>query len=173
MAVTLTDAYGTSVSKSLPLTVAATAAPVVAAPRLTAVKQSASKWRLGTKLARLVTVSTRPARRNGLPVGTTFTFSVDQAARVSFAFRHTAQGRRVGGKCVTKTKGNASRPRCTRTLSDGTLRVAARSGINRLRFEGRVNAGKKLKPGAYSVIIKATTGGKTSPARSLRFTIAR
>ena len=175
VAVTLTDAYGTSVSRTFALTVsAAPAAPSAKEPRLSAVKQTASKWRLGSKLARLVTVATAPTRRNGLPVGTTFSFNLDQAARVSLAFRHTAQGRRVSGKCVAKKKGNAGKPRCTRTLGDGTLRVQAPTGTSRLRFEGRISASRKLKAGTYTVVIKATnTAGKVSSSRSLRFTIAR
>jgi hypothetical protein len=113
----------------------------------------------------------RPLPRR--PVGTTFSFNLDQAARAKLTFRHTAQGRRVSGKCVARTNANAGKPRCTRTLTDGTLSIQGRSGTNRLRFEGRINAAKNLKPGTYSVLITATnTAGKTSPARTLRFTIA-
>ena len=103
-----------------------------------------------------------------------FSFSSDQAARVTLTFRHTTQGRRVSGKCVAKTSSNAGKPRCTRTLTDGALRVQAKAGINRLRFEGRISASKKLKPGSYTVLITAAnTAGTTSPPRTLRFTIAK
>ena len=177
---TLTDSYGSSVSTTFTLNVApapATPPTIVLAPQapqLTALKQSAGKWLLGTKLARLVNAVPPVARRKGVPVGTTFSFTSDRAARVALTFRHTVQGRRVSGKCVAKTKSNAGKPRCTRTLTDGALRVQAKAGINRLRFEGRISASKKLKPGTYTVLITATsTAGKTSPAKTLRFTIAK
>ncbi len=177
IAVTVTDAYGTIVSGTLALTVAAprpAIEPPAKKPVLSAVKQSARTWLLGTKLARLVNAVSTPAKRKGVPVGTTFSFTLDQAAQVTLTFRHTAQGRRVSGKCVARTKGNAGRPRCTRTLTDGALRVQAKTGVNRLRFEGRITAAKKLKAGAYSVVLTAKrSGAAASPPKSLRFTIAR
>ena len=177
IAVTVTDAYGTTVSNTLALTVAAAAPPIQPpAPKaaLSAVKQSAGRWLLGNKLARLVKVVPKPVKRKGVPVGTTFSFNVDRAAQVTLTFRHTAQGRRVSGKCVARTNGNAGRPRCARTLTDGALRVQAKAGTNRLRFEGRISASKKLKAGAYSVVLTAKAAATAaSPPKSLRFTIAR
>ena len=64
-----------------------------------------------------------------------------------------------------------AKPRCTRTLSDGTLRMQAKAGTNRLRFEGRVSSSRRLGAGPHSVVIKATAAGKTSPPKSLRFTV--
>ena len=174
--VTLTDRYGLTVSNTLALTVAtATGAPPPAAakpPKLTALKQSASKWLLGTKLAQLTSTIKPPVKKAGIPVGTTFTFTLDQAARVTLTFRHTAIGRRVAGKCVARTPGNANKPRCTRTVTDGALRIQARIGTNNLRFEGRISRLVKLKPRGYTVAITATsTAGKKSAPKTLRFTI--
>lgn len=125
-------------------------------------------------LTRLVKAAPAPVKRKGVPVGTTFSFNLDRAAQVTLTFRHTAQGRRVGGKCVARTKGSASRPRCTRTLTDGAVRVQAQTGTSRLRFEGGISASKKLKLGSYSVVLTAkSSGAAASPPKSLRFTIAR
>ena len=174
MAVSLTDTYGSTVARTYALTVAvAPPPPIVNAPRLSALKQSASRWVAGNKLARLVTATTATARKGRLPIGTTFSFSLDQAASVTFAFRRSVEGRRVAGACVAKSKGNAGKPRCTRTLGSGKLRIPARAGLSRLRFEGRLSSLVKLKPGRYSVAITAANDvGKTSPAQSRRFTIA-
>ena len=176
--VTLTDAYDSSVSRTFALSVTSGSgsggSPSAKVPALTALKQSASRWLLGGKLASVSGTAKPLVKRGGVPVGTNFSFKLDAAARVSLVFRHTAVGRRASGKCVARTPGNASKPRCTRTLTDGTLRVQGRSGNNVLHFEGRISSVKKLKAGAYSVLITATSSaGKTSPAKTLRFTIAR
>jgi hypothetical protein len=149
----------------------AIATPALAkAPRLSALKQSASRWRLGSKLAHLTSITKTPTKKAGLPRGTTFSFSLDQTARVNFSFHHATSGRKASNKCVAKTPGNTNKPRCTRTLSDGTLRVQAHSGSNRLHFEGSINRQVKLKTGHYTVTITATNpAGKTSPSQSLRF----
>ncbi len=173
--ITLTDNYGVSVSRTFALSVAtAGGAPPPQPSRFRSSRRSSrrpAKWRLGTKLAQLTATIKAPVKKAGVPIGTTFTFTLDQAARVTLTFRHAAVGRRVGGKCVARTAGNATKPRCTRTLTDGALRIQARSGKNNLRFEGRISRLVKLKPGSYTVAITATTpAGKKSAAKTLRFT---
>ena len=173
---TVTDVHGSSVARTFSLTIVPIGAPppggAATAPRLSALKQSASKWVLGSKLPRFVNTLTRAPKRNGLPIGTTFSFTSNQTTRTTLTFRRATEGRRVSGKCVAKTKSNTSKPRCTRLLAAGALRIQAKAGTNRLRFEGRINATKKLKPGTFNVLITATTAGKTSPPKTLRFTIA-
>jgi alpha-tubulin suppressor-like RCC1 family protein len=177
--VTLSDAYDSSSTQTFALSVAAATpvlvTPVLArAPRLSALKQSATRWRLGSKLAHLTNTAKTPSKKAGLSRGTTFSFRLDQTARVSFAFRHTTSGRKASNKCVAKTPGNANKPHCTRTLSDGTLRIQAHTGSNQLHFEGPISRRAKLKPGHYSVTITATNpAGKTSPPQTLRFTTTK
>jgi hypothetical protein len=175
LTVVLTDAYGSSVTHTLPLLTAAAPAPPVSveAPKLSALKQSVRRWVLGTKLSRLVASVPATVRRGGMPVGTTFSFRLDQSAQVTLTFRHATQGRRVAGKCVVRTRSNAAKPHCTRTLTDGTIRVNAAGGNSRLRFDGRVNSMKKLTSRSYSVAVSAkNAAGKTSTAQVLHFTIA-
>ena len=175
--VTVTDRYGNTVSREQHLSVAAAPQQATAgaarAPSLSALKQSSRRWIAGTNLARLGRAAATRARKHGLPVGTTFSFRLDQAASVTLTFRHSAQGRRVSGTCVTKTHGNAGRPTCTRVVADGSLRVQANSGANKLRFEGRISPTRRLKAGRYTVLFTATsTAGASSPAQSRSFTIA-
>ena len=172
----VSDTHGSSVAQALTLTVAAAGgAPppaAAAAPRITGLKQTAGKWLLGSKLAQLVTTIKPPVKKSGIPVGTTFSVTLDQAARVTLTFRHTAIGRRVAGKCVARTAGSATKPRCTRAIGDGTLRIQARSGRNNLRFEGRISRLVKLKPRSYTVAITAANAaGRKSAAKTLRFTV--
>jgi hypothetical protein len=93
---------------------------------------------------------------------------------VRFAFTQKLGGRKVSGKCVPQSARNAGKPRCQRTVTAGTLSFAAHVGANRVRFQGRVSSGKKLKPGRYTLAATATnTAGQRSLPRQLSFTIVK
>jgi hypothetical protein len=91
---------------------------------------------------------------------------------VTFTFTEPASGRRVGKKCVAQTKKNKKRPRCTRTVTAGTLTFSAHAGTNKVRFEGPITTHKKLRPGSYTVLVTAAASGKRSTTGTLHFTIA-
>ncbi len=139
------------------------------APTVTQVAQTHALWREGHALA---TVS-RGATRRPPPVGTTFRFTLNEQARVSLAFTQTLHGRKVHSKCLTQTKKNRHKHRCTTTLTRGTLSLAAPAGRDKVTFQGRVSASKKLRPGHYSVVIIARTASGSSKAKKLSFTIAK
>ena len=175
--VTVTDRYGNTVSRAERLVVASTSQQATSgdakAPSLSGLKQSAGRWIAGTRLARFGATAAMRARKHGLPVGTTFSFSLDQVASVTLTFRHSEQGRRVSGTCVASTHGNAGKPKCTRVVAAGSLRLRADAGANKLRFEGRISPSRKLGPGRYTVLFAATSAaGKSSPPQSRSFTIA-
>ena len=117
-------------------------------PSLTHLRQSARRWRLGTKLATL-------ARTRRPPVGTTFTFTLSSAAYVGVVFTH--QGRH--GK----------------RISDGYLKnVLCHAGRNKLRFYGRMSRGHRLRPGSYRATFSAVnTHFALSKPQSLRFTVVK
>jgi hypothetical protein len=175
-AIKLTDAYGSSVSQTFALGVkpgGIVPPPAPKVPRLTAWKQSSSRWLPGSKPASLASRPKPAITRAGVPVGTTFSFSLDRRARVSLTFRHTASGRSVSGTCVARAPRNAGNPVCTRTLTDGTLRVAAPAGRSYLHFESRISPLVEMKAGRYSVTSAATNAaGTLEPVQALRFTIA-
>jgi DNA-binding beta-propeller fold protein YncE len=154
---------------SAPVTVGlpASGTLVVPDPSLSSVSQSAKKWRIGKKLPHL----TRKAK---VPVGTTFSFGLNVAAKARFAFTQARPGRRVGTRCVAQTKRNRSKRKCTRTVSVGVVSATAHAGANKERFQGRFSRRKKLKTGRYKVTITASdTAGHTSKPRSLSFTIVK
>jgi PKD repeat protein len=161
--ITASDGLGNPTTVSYPVVVSAPVVPATA-PLLTKVGQSASRWRRGSKLPRY-------ARVRKPPLGTTFTLTLDKAAKVSFAFMRRTAGRRVSGRCVSATKRNARKPRCTRSAPAGTLSFAAHAGVNKLTFQGRLSKSARLPAGDYSVAITATAAGKSSPPRTLTFTI--
>jgi hypothetical protein len=136
-------------------------------PLVTALGQSASIWREGGKLAQI-------SRKTIVPVGTTFTFQLNQPASVELVFTRAAPGRRVRGRCLTQSATNKHKPRCTRTISAGTLKLAARDGVNRILFYGRLSRTSKLKPGRHTVTITAIdAAGQHATSRALSFTIVR
>jgi hypothetical protein len=134
------------------------------APSLTAVSQSHSIWRAGNKLASI-------AKR--VPVGTVFSFALDQSAGVTLTFTQSVPGRRVAGRCVAPRPANKHKRSCKRTLTRGTLTLAGHVGKNKVSFQGRISASRKLKPGAYKVQIAAKTAAGRSQMRTLSFTIVR
>jgi hypothetical protein len=57
-------------------------------------------------------------------------------------------------------------------VKSGVLNFSARAGLNNVRFQGRISARKRLKPGRYTLTVTATdSSGQTSAPRSLIFTI--
>ncbi len=137
-------------------------------PALTRVAQSHSVWREGKALAIL---AGRTKRR--LPVGTKFSFALNEAASVSLTFTQKVGGRKVKGRCRTQTKKNRKLRACRRVVTRGTLSRVAHSGGNVLSFQGRISPSRTLKPGRYTVIIAARAAGKVSAPKRLRFTISR
>lgn len=166
-----TSPDGTSTSADQEFTTTTTATPVTAAasaPVLTDVAESNHEWRDGTRLASFARKAKRP------PVGTTFSFTLNEAASVSFSFAERVGGREVHGKCAAQTKKNRHRHACKRTVTRGALSFAAHAGANTAIFEGRISHAVGLKPGAYTLLITArnSTGQLSVPAR-LSFTVVR
>jgi sugar lactone lactonase YvrE len=133
-------------------------------PRLTGLAQSAARWREGGALAAL-------SRARRVPVGTTYSFTLDTAASVTLTFARRAPGARRGGRCVAK-HGHSKGRRCTRFLAAGTLSLSGHAGSDRIRFQGRLSRTRRLVPGAYRVTVVARgAGGLASTPAALTFTI--
>lgn len=135
-------------------------------PRVSGAAQSHSTWREGRKVARFSS-----KRKPRPPVGTRFSFALDVPARVSFAFTQTLPGRRVGGRCVARSRKNRRKPACRRIATRGALSFAGHAGSNAVAFYGRLSRSKSLKPGRYTLVIVATKAGLRSSPRTLRFKI--
>ena len=160
----------THTSNTVEVSVAATTiaptvvAVVISAPLITALKQSHSSWREAGRSAKI---------SKAHPLGTTFSFSLNETASVSFTFTRTLNGRRVAGKCRAQSKKNIAHKACKRTLKAGALTFSGHLGINKVAFYGLLGAGKKLTPGSYTLLVSATAAGKRSRTQTLRFTITR
>jgi hypothetical protein len=148
-------------------TVAVPSTAIASAPVTTGLKQSHRAWREGKALAKA------PKGKRRLPIGTTFTFSLNEDASVKLAFTRAASGRKVGNACVAQIKQNRKRHRCTRTVPVGALTFSAHAGPNEVHFAGRISKGLELEPGSYTLVVVATAPGEHSTPRTLRFTIAK
>ena len=134
----------------------------ISAPLISALKQSHASWREASRSAKI---------SRAHPLGTTFSFSLNEAASVSFTFTHTLSGRRVAGKCLAQSKQNMTHKACKRTVKAGALTFSGHASTNKVAFYGLLSGGKKLTPGSYTLIVSATAAGKTSRTQTLRFTI--
>jgi hypothetical protein len=110
---------------------------------ISGLSQSAAVWRSGSGLARAIA-----AKQRRPPVGTTFSFRLNQPARVALRF----------------TRGGRS----------ATLRLTGRPGANQVRFQGRISRKRKLRRGRYRLRVTATNArAESSSTRSVRFRIVR
>ncbi|MFL5830921.1 MAG: hypothetical protein ACJ76X_13485 [Solirubrobacteraceae bacterium] len=146
------DSDGLSASQTVTYAVSVKPSGPPKAPKLTitALRQSTRVWRQGRGLARVA--------RGKTPVGTTFSFSLNQPATVSLSFTRTTRDRR----------GQVHR------RGAGALRVRGHAGADRIAFQGRISATSRLAPGQYSVRFVATSGRQSSnAAKSLVFKIVK
>jgi hypothetical protein len=157
---TFTAAAATTTPAPTPVAQGGPAKPAVAG-----FGESATRWRRGRSLPRISSASSAP-------VGTTFSFSLNEPAAATFTFTHSVAGRRARGHCVTPNPGNAHKPRCKRTVTVGSFAVSGKAGQNKVRFQGRLSSVKTLKPGTYAVSVTAHDAhGLRGVSRSISFTI--
>ncbi len=156
---TTSPAQTTSPSPSVP-------SEMPAPPTVQQARQSTMSWREGNQPARI--------SRTETPTGTTFSFSLNEQATVTFGFAQSVSGRKVSGKCVAHTKKSRRKPACRRIVTAGTLTFTGHSGTNKVAFQGRISPVEKLKPGRYTLVITATNpAGERSAPQSLSFTIVK
>ena len=108
-------------------------------------RETNRRWR-EPRRSKLVHVS-----RRALPVGTTFSFSLDEPAAVRLDFIRRGSRGRVSG----------------------TLRIRGHAGTNAVHFLGYLTRRKRLNAGSYVVRITAATPGAPPSSQTLSFTIVR
>jgi hypothetical protein len=140
----------------------AESAAVAAAPTLTDVAQTHTRWREGGTPAH-ISGAKKSSKSNKLPIGTTFSFTLNESASATFTFTKSARCK-VGKK--------KQKRRCSRTALAGTLTLTAHAGVNKLSFDGLITKRKRLAPGDYALQLTASASGKQSTPSKLRFTIA-
>jgi hypothetical protein len=135
----------------------ARAEPVASAPVLSELAESTAVWREG---GRPVQIS-----RAKLPLGTTFSFSLNEQAAVTFSFMQS-------GRCQADTGVRGLGRNCTRGALLGTFSFPAHGGANRVLFQGQLPRSKRLRAGRYTVVVSATNiAGAHGAPQTLAFTI--
>jgi hypothetical protein len=134
-------------------------------PVISNVKETNRVWREGHALASV-------ARRHRPPLGTRFSFTLNEQARATLIFTRHLIGREVGRMCAPKTGKNLRKRHCERRVTQGGLSFTGHAGPNTVSFEGRVSAGRKLPAGVYTLAITAVNAaGERATSTPLRFTV--
>ena len=143
-------------------------APALVVPTIANLAQTHGVWREGNKLAQISRRKKKP------PVGTTFSFELNEQAAVTLTFTQRVKGRKVGHRCAAPTKSNKHRKSCKRTVTRAGLSLPGHAGTNKVAFYGRISHGKKLKPGRYTLVLTATNAaGEQSSPKRIVFTIVK
>jgi alpha-tubulin suppressor-like RCC1 family protein len=155
VSLSVTDRFGI-VAKGAPITLRIESAPPARKrPALIMLRQSHRRWREGRALAQVSSLAAQP-NVGRVPVGTTFTFRLNERARVRFVFARRKEERK--GKPFRKA---------------GALTIAGQPGKNQVKFQGRTSGRKSLRSGRYKLTATARSGGLRSKPQSLSFTIMR
>ena len=169
---TATDSYDNQTSHTYTLTINAAPPPKCGAsqpagpgchtpPLLTNVHESHRNWRERNPRT----------SKHHRPIGTTFSYTLNEPATLSLAFTQKHPGRILAHRCQAPTRKTRDKPRCARTLTIATLTVTGHAGPNHLPFKGRIPHAKRLRSGTYTLVITAHTFASTSRPRTLTFTI--
>ena len=144
---------------------------VSAPPSIGHLAESHKRWREGPASARISARKSK-LKRAATPLGTTFTFTLNEQATVTFRFAQQLPGRMAKGRCAAPSRNNRHRRACKRTAARGSLRFTGHAGPNTVSFQGRLSRSQKLAPGRYALLITATNAaGLRSTTRPLAFTI--
>ncbi len=146
------------------------AAPVVSGYRLTN-----STFVVGGGRTPTVGVAAKVSRRTRKPKphkqGTTFKYTLSEAATVKIVVTERFPGRRHGRRCVAPTRRLRNARRCTRIIVKGTLTRTSAAGANTVAFSGRIGS-KPLRPGRYQATLTATNSANdTSKRQTVNFRI--
>jgi hypothetical protein len=134
-------------------------------PSIARLAQSHRSWREGKQLARI---------SSNVPVGTAFSLTLNEPAKVRLTFTQAQGGRRVGASCLAPDASNRHRSPCTRMVLEGALSFTAHAGFDKVLFQGRISRSKWLPRGAYVLSATATNASQQrSGAKRLSFSIVK
>jgi hypothetical protein len=174
--VTLTSSTVQGPSQGAPVTfttsaaVASTGPPQThgsASPKVTSLELSPSSFRRGKHIA----VSAKTKAKKKAPTATTISFDLSEAATVTLSFEQSRPGVTLGKRCVAKPKRNAKGKRCSLwTPMRGGVARAGHAGLDKIHFEGVLDANKPLPTGTYRLSLKASnSAGSVTAAQHPTF----
>lgn len=127
-----------------------------ASPQVADLKLSPSIFRRGKHIATI----TKSATKKKAPTATTISFDLSEVAAVVLSFEQSRPGVMVGKRCVAKSRRNAKGKRCSLWAPyKGSVTSAGHAGLDKIHFEGILDANKPLATGAYRLTLKASNSG--------------
>jgi hypothetical protein len=155
--------------------------PDVTAPTISKVRVSPKRFPVTRKRAGRPGISNLTLSRTRFTVadraaaatkgGTTFRYRLSEAATVTVTLRRRSVGRKVAGKCRTRTRANRRRPACIRYRRVGQLRQQGVAGRNKRRFSGWLGT-RRLHTGSYRArFVAIDAAGNRSRSKAVSFTI--
>jgi len=164
--VTLTAASAQGTSSGSPLSFTtpppSTSQSSSAGLTLTALKLSVNRFRRGRHAA---SIASAHRARKRTAASTTISFLLSQAATAQLSFESPRVGMVVGRSCTRPTKAHRKGRHCTRYMSVvGGVTLAAHDGADKISFDGVLDRGRRLAPGAYRLSLRASSGAARASA---------
>jgi hypothetical protein len=131
-------------------------------PKVTDLELSPSTFRRGKHMATIAKSGTKKKA----PTATTVSFDLSEAATVTLGFEPSRPGVTVGKRCVVKSRRNSKGKRCSLWMpAHGNVIRAGHAGLDKIHFEGILDADKPLPAGTYRLSLKASdqAGSATAP----------
>jgi hypothetical protein len=130
---------------------------------LTDVKLSPTTFRRGKHLATIA--KTQARKKKTIPTATTISFLLSGAAAVTLSLEQSSPGVLSGHKCVMKSKTHRKGHSCTHyVLVHGGISRGGHAGLDKIHFEGILDANKPLPTGVYRLSLKASNPASTVTA---------
>jgi acid phosphatase type 7 len=152
----------------------------VTAPTISKLTVSPARFRVAPRRARRPGISNLTLSRTRFPVassataakgGTRFRYRLSEAASVTVTLRRKSVGRKVGGKCRSRTRANRRHSACIRYRRVGHLRQRGAAGRNKKRFSGWLGE-RRLHTGKYRArFVAVDAAGNRSRSKAVSFTI--
>ena len=115
----------------------------------------------------------RAAKTSKHKMGTTFRYTLSEAATVRIVITQRGSGQRRGKRCAAPTRRLRHARRCTLIVTSGTLTRISHHGANGVGFSGRIGS-KALRPGRYQATLTATNAARqTSTRQTIAFTVVK
>ena len=151
------------------------AGPDIVAPAVMAYTLTSNRFVVGgyTPIVANAAAGNPKPRAKRPRTGTTFAYTLSEAATVRIAIARKSTGRRNAKGCVAPSAKLRKAKKCIRLTVQGTLTRTSRQGANTVAFSGRIGS-KALNPGRYQATLTATDAAKnTSKPKTIFFTIVR
>jgi hypothetical protein len=159
-------AQGTASGAAVSFLTAGSAAAAGASPVVSGLKLTPSRFRSGKQMTK---------RGSAGRIGTTISFTLSTAATIKLTFARVPPKRAAHRDCETATAALRLGHSCARSAgATGAVSLSVPAGHVKLRFEGVLNGGHRLKAGSYVLsLVARTKSGHASVVRHARFTLLR